>query len=49
MLLTPKDLEMVQAQYPDYRLELVNGEIVIMSAEFGKANRILKCVNEINV
>ncbi|MBW4418287.1 MAG: Uma2 family endonuclease [Myxacorys californica WJT36-NPBG1] len=31
MLLTAKDLEMVQAQYPDYRLELVNGEIVIMS------------------
>ncbi|MBW4537529.1 MAG: Uma2 family endonuclease [Myxacorys chilensis ATA2-1-KO14] len=31
MLLTAKDLEIVQAQYPDYRLELVNGEIVIMS------------------
>jgi Uma2 family endonuclease len=31
MLLTAKDLELVQAQYPDYRLELVNGEIVIMS------------------
>lgn len=31
MLLTAKDLEIVQAQCPDYRLELVNGEIVLTS------------------
>ncbi len=29
--LTVKDLEKMQSQLPDYRMELVNGEIVIMS------------------
>ena len=29
--LTVKDLETVQAQLPDYRMELVNGEIILMS------------------
>lgn len=31
MSLTVKDLETMQAQYPDYRLELVNGKIIVMS------------------
>jgi Uma2 family endonuclease len=29
--LTVKDLETVQAKLPDYRMELVNGEIILMS------------------
>ena len=29
--LTVKDLEKVQAQFPDYQMELVNGEIILMS------------------
>lgn len=29
--LTVKDLEKLQAEYPDYRMELVGGEIVLMS------------------
>lgn len=29
--LTSKDLEKMQSQLPDYRMELVNGEIVVMS------------------
>ncbi len=29
--LTIKDLEQLQAQYPDYRMELVGGEIIVMS------------------
>jgi Uma2 family endonuclease len=31
MSLTVKDLEQLQEQRPDYRMELVNGEIIIMS------------------
>ncbi|BAY22675.1 hypothetical protein NIES2100_24380 [Calothrix sp. NIES-2100] len=31
MSLTVKDLEKMQANYPDYRMELVDGNIVIMS------------------
>lgn len=31
MSLTVKDLENLQEQLPDYRMELVNGEIVVMS------------------
>lgn len=31
MTLTVKDLEMLQQQYPDYRMELVHGEVVVMS------------------
>lgn len=31
MSLTLKDLEKLQANYPDYRMELINGEIVVMS------------------
>lgn len=31
MTLTVKDLEKLQAQAPDYRMELVNGEIIVMS------------------
>ena len=31
MLLTQTDLETFQAQYPDHRLELVNGKVIIMS------------------
>ena len=31
MTLTTKDLETFQAQHPDHRLELVDGEIIIMS------------------
>lgn len=31
MSLTVKDLEKLQADHPDYRMELVNGEIVVMS------------------
>lgn len=31
MSLTVKDLENLQAQYPDYRLELVKGKIIVMS------------------
>ncbi len=31
MLLTVKDLENLQAHYPDYRMELVDGKIVVMS------------------
>lgn len=31
MSLTVKDLENLQAHYPDYRMELVNGKIVVMS------------------
>ena len=31
MSLTVKDLERAQAQLPDYRMELVNGEIIVMS------------------
>lgn len=31
MPLTVKHLEEIQARYPDYRMELVNGEIIIMS------------------
>lgn len=31
MTLTVKDLEALQTQYPDYRMELVNGEIIVMS------------------
>jgi Uma2 family endonuclease len=31
MTLTVKDLEDLQAHYPDYRLELVDGKIIIMS------------------
>ncbi|MBD2089538.1 Uma2 family endonuclease [Microcoleus sp. FACHB-1515] len=31
MSLTLKDLEKLQANYPDYRMELVNGEIVVTS------------------
>lgn len=30
-MLTVKDLEQFQAQHPDYRMELVNGEIIVMS------------------
>ena len=29
--LTVKDLEKLQAEHPDYRLELVGGEIIFMS------------------
>jgi Uma2 family endonuclease len=29
--LTVQDLEKIQAQLPDYRLELVNGEVRVMS------------------
>jgi Uma2 family endonuclease len=29
--LTVKDLEKVQTQFPDYQMELVNGEIILMS------------------
>ncbi len=31
MSLTVKDLEKMQAAYPDYRMELVNGNVVVMS------------------
>ncbi len=31
MSLTVKDLENLQAQYPDYRLELVKGKIIVIS------------------
>lgn len=31
MALTVKDLETLQAQHPDYRLELVDGKIIVMS------------------
>jgi len=31
MSLTIKDLEQLQSQYPDYRMELVGGEITVMS------------------
>lgn len=31
MALTVKDLEILQTQCPDYRMELVNGEIIVMS------------------
>ncbi|NJL47845.1 MAG: Uma2 family endonuclease [Leptolyngbyaceae cyanobacterium SM2_5_2] len=31
MLLTVKDLESLQAQHPDYRLELVDGKVIVMS------------------
>lgn len=31
MSLTVKDLEKAQEQLPDYRMELVNGEIIVMS------------------
>jgi Uma2 family endonuclease len=31
MLLTVKDLENLQSHYPDYRLELVDGKIIVMS------------------
>lgn len=31
MSLTIKDLEKLQAQAPDYRMELVNGSITVMS------------------
>lgn len=31
MSLTVKDLEKLQSDYPDYRMELVHGEIVVMS------------------
>ncbi|MGF1482160.1 MAG: Uma2 family endonuclease [Cyanophyceae cyanobacterium] len=31
MSLTVKDLEKLQAHYPDYRMELVDGKIIIMS------------------
>ncbi|HLO87039.1 MAG TPA: Uma2 family endonuclease [Nostocaceae cyanobacterium] len=31
MLLTIQDLEKMQAAYPEYRMELVNGEIIVMS------------------
>lgn len=31
MSLTVKDLEKLQQQAPDYRMELVNGEIIVMS------------------
>jgi len=30
-MLTVKDLEQFQAQHPDYQMELVNGEIIVMS------------------
>jgi len=29
--LTVKDLEHLQSQHPDYRMELVNGEVIVMS------------------
>jgi len=29
--LTVKDLELLQSQHPDYRMELVNGEVIVMS------------------
>ncbi len=31
MLLTTQDLQQMQSAYPDYRLELVDGEIIVMS------------------
>lgn len=31
MQLTVKDLEKLQSHYPDYRMELVNGQIIVMS------------------
>jgi len=31
MSLTVKDLENLQAHYPDYRLELVDGKIIVIS------------------
>lgn len=31
MALTVKDLKVLQTQYPDYRMELVDGEIIVMS------------------
>jgi len=31
MSLTTKDLEKLQTDYPDYRMELVDGEIIVMS------------------
>lgn len=32
MLLTQADLQTFQAQYPDHRLELVNGKVIVMSS-----------------
>ena len=31
MSLTVQDLEKIQADYPDYRMELIDGSIVVMS------------------
>ncbi|MGV0024216.1 Uma2 family endonuclease [Phormidesmis priestleyi] len=31
MQLTTQDLENIQAHYPNYRMELVNGEVIVMS------------------
>lgn len=31
MSLTVNDLEKLQSQYPDYRMELVNGQVIVMS------------------
>lgn len=30
-MLTPRDLEVFQVQHPEHRLELVDGEIIVMS------------------
>ena len=31
--LTLKDLEKLQTEHPDYRMELVGGEVIVMSPE----------------